>query len=193
MKVRLSPSGPVLFETGIGARLRLAESQSTMGGSLAVPTAQSAICTDGFGGAQPIVVSLANPKENLYYRADLRLDLFNVSSSHNCVVCLYLESSVDAGATWTTRSKNAHVIQPALGVGSEDNGQAREASLAVVMTLGESFGVVDGTTASIRFRASARLTTGTATDVEVSSLASASPETGLAGTIHLQLEECTAA
>lgn len=188
-KVRLSPSGPVLFEIGSGARLRLTESESTMGGTVNVPTTQSQLCTDGFDGSSPIVVSLATPKEANRYRADLRLDLFNVTSSHNAIVCLYLESSVDGGSTWTTRAKNAHVIQPSLGVGSEDNGAAREASLSFVMTMGESLGVIDGTTTSIRFRGSARLVTGALGDVTVSSLASAT-ETNLNGTVYIALEEC---
>lgn len=187
-KIRLAPSGPVVFEMGSGARLRLVESETTMGGTVAVPTTASTICTDGFGGTSAVIEQITAPKEKLKYRADLRLDLFNVSSSHNAIVCLFLQSSVD-GTTWVTRAKNAHILQPQLGVGTEDNGQAREASLSLVLTEGGSFGVVEGTTTALQFRAQARLVTGSLGDVEVSSLATAT-ETGLNGTIHLSLEEC---
>jgi hypothetical protein len=199
--IRLSPSGPVIanstggqFDPGHGARLRLDELQSTMsptgGGSGAVPTSQSVIASDGFGGAAPLSLSFASPKEGLKYRADLRLDLFNVSTSHNAVVVLFLETSIDGGSNWTTRSKSAHVIQPQLGVGAEDNGQARQASLSLELTPGSSLGVVDGTTTTIRFRPSAQLTTGSLGDVEVSSLTSDGSVSGLDGTIHMMIEEC---
>jgi hypothetical protein len=197
--IRLSPSGPVIsnagggpYDPGAGARLRMVELVSTMSGNEAVPTtlAAAVICSDGFEGDDPLVLTLANPKEGLQYRAELRLDLFNITTSHNAIVVLYLESSVDGGSTWTERAKNAHVVQPQLGVGSEDNGQGREASVAMVLDAGADLGVVDGTTSSIRVRALAKLTTGSQTDVSVSSLASTTGQANLNGTIHMQLEEC---
>lgn len=199
--IRLSPSGPIIgnttdgkLEFGPGARLRLNEIESTVvaagGGTLAVPTSQAVICSDGFSGASELGRSLVAPKAGLRYRADLRLDLFNITSSQNCVVCLFLETSVDEGVTWTTRAKNAHVLQPQLGVGAEDNGQARECSLTMVQALGSTLGVVDGTTTSIRFRAAAQLSTGSFGNVLASSDASDGTVTGLNGTVYLAAEEC---
>jgi hypothetical protein len=202
--IRLSPSGPFItnddggaFDPGPGARLRLVELQRTVvasgGGSLGVPTSTPAVVnSSGFGGPEgaDMILTLLAPKADLAYRAEIRLDLFNVSSSHNAVAILYLDTSVDAGATWTNRSKNAHVIQPQLGVGAEDNGQAREASLAMVYVAGDDLGIVTGTTNSIKLRARASLSTGALGDVTVSSVASDGEVSDLNGTVHMVLEEC---
>jgi hypothetical protein len=199
--IRLSPSGPVIsnstggeYKPGSGARLRLDELQSTMvasdAGTLDVPTSQSVFASGGFGGPSPLSLSFATPKEGLKYRAQVRCDMVNVTTSHNAVVLLFLESSVDGGSNWTTRSKNAHVIQPQLGVSAEDDGQAREVSLALTLTPGTSLGVVDGTTTSIQFRASAMLAVGGSGDVAVSSLATVGESGALNGTIHFAAEEC---
>src|SRR6187549_359038 len=63
--IRLSPSGPVIGNTeggplsfGPGARLRLSEANSVMGGSLALPTVPDVISPDGFGDIDAIVLTL---------------------------------------------------------------------------------------------------------------------------------------
>ncbi len=198
--VRLAPSGPPILNTGggplsfgPGARLRLAEAVSTMSGSLAVPAAADVIAPDGFGQTDAIVLTLDAPKEALSYRANLTLDLQNTSTDSEGQVVLYLDVSVDGGATYTNRAKNVHLlgpVHPSLTEGVE----ARQAEVAMPLILGSALGVSDAVpTPSIKLRARASLPLGAAGLVRVSSLdtsAGTTPVTGLNGTIHLELSEC---
>jgi hypothetical protein len=188
-KLRLSPSGPVIGEVGNGFRLRFGDHQATMTGSLAVPTAKSPVCADGFGGAGPIVMAFPAPKAEHMYRAEFRLDLLNTTTSHTDQVVLFIETSIDGGA-WTVRSKNAHVVNSA-GVANSVP-QARECSVSLPLTLGADLGVLPDST-EIEFRVSAQLTSGTETDVEVSTLATSGSVSGLNGTLYYQIEETLAA
>jgi hypothetical protein len=187
LPIRYSPSGTVIADIGAGFRIRCVEELSTMGGSSAIPTIASTICTDGFGGADPVLLELDNPKAANQYRAELRCDLFNTTSGTENVIALSIQTSVDEGDTWTTRVLNAHVVQPQLGVGTEDNGQAREASVTMVLVSGADLGIVDGTTEKLQVRAQAR-SQGSGTLISSSATVGVFEDT--AGTIHLLLEEC---
>ena len=57
LPIRYSPSGAVIATLGTGARLRLTETNSTMGGSLAIPAAADVISGDGFGTTNAIVLT----------------------------------------------------------------------------------------------------------------------------------------
>jgi hypothetical protein len=186
LPIRYSPSGTVIANIGAGFRIRCVEELSVMGGSSAIPTIASTICTDGFGGADPVLLELDNPQAASKYRAELRCDLFNTTSATNSVIALSIQTSVDEGDTWTTRVLNAHIVQPQLGVGVEDNGQAREASVTMVMISGTALGIVDGTTEKLQVRAQA---TSDGSGTVMSSPAELSVFDS-AGTIHLLLEEC---
>jgi hypothetical protein len=186
MKLRLSPSGPVIGDAGGGFRLRLTDVQSAMSGSLAVPTASSVVCSDGFGGSVPIILQLALPKPEHKYRANFRLDLVNTTTNSSGEVVLYLETSVD-GTNWTVRSKNGHLVNP-----STNDNAARQAELALPLTLGEALGIVDGT-AILYVRASARCTVGDAGQVHASVPATSGGVSGLDGTLYYELEEVLAA
>ena len=189
--VRLSPSGPVIGKGGSpgpGARLRLTEATSVMGGSQAVPTVPDTISPDGFGAPTPLVVTLDAPKEALHYRANLALDVINSATSPGGEVVLYLDVSVDGGTSYTNRAKNAHVINAGLG-----NVEGRQMQVWLPLTLGSALGVSDASPPpSIKLRARANQVLGSS-DVGVRSLATSdggSPVSGLNGTIHLELEEC---
>jgi hypothetical protein len=111
--IRLSPSGPVIGKAtspGPGARLRLTEATSVMGGSQAIPSVPDVISPDGFGVPNPLVLTLDAPKQALHYRANLSLDVNDSSTSPGGEVVLYLDVSLDGGTTYTNRAKNAHTI-----------------------------------------------------------------------------------
>lgn len=195
-QIRLSPSGqpianvfggPLSF--GHGARLRLAEAQSTMSGTDAIPAVADLICPDGFGQTDAIVLTLDNPKQFLYYRANLALDIVNTSTNNEGEVVLYLDVSIDGGVTYTNRAKNVHLIPPGVGATA-----GRQAQVWMPMLSGGSLGLDDATPApSVKLRARASMPLGTAGTVHVSSLAASdggTPVTGLNGTIHMELEEC---
>ena len=59
--IRLSPSGPIIGKGGSpgpGARLRLTEATSTMGGTLDIPTVPGVIGPGGFGTPAALVLTL---------------------------------------------------------------------------------------------------------------------------------------
>jgi hypothetical protein len=197
--IRLSPSGPVIansdggpLNAGPGMRLRLAEGQSTMGGSLAVPAVADVISAAGFGNPTAFSLTLDSPKAGLRYRAKLSLDLINVTTSVEAEVVLYLDTSIDGGTVYTNRAKCCHVVSPGSTSHATPQG-ARSADVYIPMTLGSALGIDDSTPpASIKLRARASMPLGVLGDVVVSS-ASASggtSVTGLQGTIHMELEEC---
>ena len=188
--IRLSPSGPVIGKAtspGPGARLRLTEATSVMGGSQAIPSIPDVISPDGFGVPNPLVLTLDAPKQALHYRANLSLDVNDSSTSPGGEVVLYLDVSLDGGTTYTNRAKNAHTINSTTtGV------EGRPMQVWLPLTLGSDLGINDATPpASIKLRARANKTLGSG--LTVSSLATSnggSPVSGLNGTIHMELEEC---
>jgi hypothetical protein len=196
--IRLAPSGPPILNSaggplgfGPGARLRLTEACSVMGGSQAIPTVPDVIAPDGFGATDAIVLTLDSPKEGLNYRANICLDVLNTSTNAEGEVVLYLDVSIDSGATYTNRAKNVHLIGPLEGSGA----QARSAQVWLPLITGAALGVVDATPpASIKLRARAQaVAQGVPGSLLVSSLATSdggSPVSGLNGTIHMELEEC---
>ena len=189
--IRLSPSGPVIGKAGSpgpGARLRLTEAASVMGGSQAIPTVPDVISPDGMGALPGLVLTLDSPKEALHYRANLALDVINSATSPGGEVVLWLDVSIDGGATYTNRARNAHVINS-----SDTAIEGRQMQVWLPLTLGSALGVSDAApTASIKLRARANRVLGP-DGVSVSSLATSdgsAPVTELNGTIHMELEEC---
>lgn len=203
LPVRYSPSGSLInndqgnpLTFGPGARLRLTEAQSSMGGSLAVPADPNAglISPDGFGDTDALVLTLNAPKQGYQYRARLSLDVANTSTNVGAEVVLYLDTSVDGGATYTNRAKSAHVID-ALNEAGATTEEARSMDVYLPLILGSSLGVDDSEpTETIKLRARANLPVGTEGVVFVSALATSGggggAVSGLNGTIHMELEEC---
>jgi hypothetical protein len=181
-QLRLSPSGPVVGSISGGFRLRYSDIQSSMSGSLAIPTSKGVVCADGQGGTNPITRSFAAPQPDNKYRANLRMDVLNPSTSIACQVTLFLETSVN-GTDWTVQSKNAHVIPTSL---TSDG--ARQISVALPLIKGSDIGVL-ATTANLYLRASYQLSVGTG--ALVSSPTTSGSVTGLNGTIYMELEEDT--
>lgn len=199
--IRLSPSGPPIlnagggpFSPGPGARIRLTEAVSTMGGSQLVPTAPDLICPDGFGQTDAVTLTLPTPDQNLEYRANLSLDIVNTSTNVEGEVVLYLDVSIDGGVTYTNRAKNRHLFQPLDANVSASNG--RSCSVFLPLITGTLLGINNATPApSIKLRARAQSVISPSfllADSAATSGGSAppTPVTGLNGTIHMELEEC---
>lgn len=190
LPVRYSPSGAVIATFDAGARLRLAEASSTMGGSLAVPAVADVISPNGFGDPAALVLTLALPKEANVYRAEMLLDVVNTSTNVESEVVLYLDTSVDGGTVWTNRAKVGHLVEP------NDNANstaavARSVQVNLNMISGGSLGVDDSVpTANLKVRARANQSVGTAGTLLVSAAATSGAVTGLDGSIHFQFEEC---
>lgn len=189
--IRLSPSGPIIGKTvssGPGARIRLTEATSVMGGSQSIPTTPDVIGPDGFGAPAALVLSLDAPKEKLSYRANLSLDVINTSTNEGGEVVLYLDVSVDGGTTFVNRAKNVHVINS-----TETDTEGRPMQVWLPLTLGSVLGISDATPpASIKLRARANRVSESGA-VMVNSPATSgggSPVSGLKGSIHMELEEC---
>jgi hypothetical protein len=188
--IRLSPSGPIIGKAtspGPGARIRLTEASSVMGGSQAIPTVPDVISPDGFGAPNALVLTLTAPKPALHYRANLSLDVLNTETNPGGEVVLYLDVSLDGGATYTNRAKNAHIID-----GTTTDAEGRQMQVWLPLTLGSALGISDATPpASIKLRARANRVLGSG--LLVSSLGTSgggSPVSELNGTIHMELEEC---
>lgn len=194
LPIRYSPSGAVLATLGAGARLRLTEANSVMGGSLAVPAVADVVSANGFGDPTAIVLTFTNPKEANLYRAELSLDVQNTATNVEGEVVLYLDTSVDGGTTWTNRVKCSHLID-ALNEAGATTGESRQVQINLCNIQGSSLGVDDGPTdptASLKIRARMNKTQGTNGAILVNSPATSgggSPVTGLEGTIHFCLEE----
>lgn len=199
LPVRYSPSGAPIKSVngadlvfGSGARLRLEEGNTTMGGSLAIPAAADNISVSGFGAGTAFVLTLQHVKENLQYRAKLSLDVINTITNVGAEVVLYLDTSVDGGSTYTNRAKCVHLLGCATDLAT-DVPAARNMDINLPLILGNSLGIVDGTTEFLKIRARASLPLGTVGGVLVSSLATSdggTPVTGCNGTVHMELEEC---
>lgn len=196
LPIRYSPSGAIITNAqggplapGPGARLRLTETNSTMGGSLAVPGTAGTINGDGFAGSSALVLTLDTPQENLQYRALLRLDMINTVTAVRAEVVLFLDTSVDGGSSYTNRAKVAHSLEIPNSVGGASGAEPVQINLPLI--LGSSLGVDDDVpTASLKLRARAQLTVGTAGSVVVNAASTSGAVTGLDGSIHMELEEC---
>ena len=188
--IRLSPSGPIIGKgatPGPGARIRLTEATSPMGGSQAIPSTPDAIGPDGFG-MPALVLTLDAPKPNLRSRANLALDVINTSTNEGGEVVLYLDVSIDGGTTFTNRAKNVHVINYTV-----TDVEARQMQVWFPLTLGSDLGISEtAPPANIKLRARANRAVGTSS-LMVSSMATSdgdSPVSDLNGSIHMELEEC---
>jgi len=191
--IRLSPSGPIIGKAttpspGPGARIRLTEATSIMGGSQAIPTVPDVISPQGFGGFPPLVLTLDNPKEALHYRANLSLDVVNTATSPGGEVLLFLDVSIDGGTTYTKQAANAHIINSA-----PSNPEGRQMQVWLPLTLGSALGISDTSPPpSIKLRARASQISPPSLPA-VSSLGTSDGDSrviGLNGTIHMELEEC---
>lgn len=189
--IRLSPSGPIIGKAtspGLGARLRLTEASSVMGGSQSIPTVPDVVGPDGFGAPAALVLTLDAPKQALHYRANLSLDVINSSTNEGGEVVLYLDVSIDGGTSFTNRAKNVHTINSTV-----TDVEGRQMQVWLPLTLGADLGISDATPpASIKLRARANQVLGSSA-VAVSSLATSNgsiPVSELNGTIHMELEEC---
>lgn len=210
-QIRLAPSGPPItnpgggpLSFGPGARLRLTEATSTMGGSLAIPTASSPSDTTslisplGFGNPAAIVLTLAAPKQALSYRANLLLDVINTSTNLGGEVVLFLDVSVDGGVTYNNQARNSHYIHPEVNANNAQSAGSRSMQVFMPLILGQSIGVNDATpTPSIKLRARAQSVVfppGTSllvqSDATSDGSAPPAPVPFLNGTIHMELEEC---
>lgn len=196
MIIRQSPSGPVIansggapIDFGPGARLRLTEANSIMGGSQQVPTdTPEEISADGFGQNNPLALTLNAPKAALQYRAKILLDITNDSTNTTGEVIVYLDTSIDGGTIYTERVKNSHFV----GHTTDGLPQTRQVELHLPLILGTSLGVDDSVpTPTLKLRARA-MQTGAEETMAVSSLGTSGTGgiTGLAGSIHMELEEC---
>ena len=190
--IRLSPSGPIIGKgssptPGPGARIRLAEATSVMGGSQAIPTNPAEISPNGFGAGNPLVLTLDSPKATLQYRANLSLDVVNTGTSPSGEVLLYLDVSVDGGESFINRAVNAHIINS-----DPSNLEGRQMQIWMPLTLGSALGMSDAPPpASIKLRARAnQVFPSTLVAVHSLSTSDGNPVTGLNGTIHMELEEC---
>lgn len=189
--IRLSPSGPIIGKAtspGLGARLRLTEASSVMGGSQSIPTVPDVVGPDGFGAPAALVLTLDAPKQALHYRANLSLDVINSSTNEGGEVVLYLDVSVDGGTSFTNRAKNVHTINSTV-----TDVEGRQMQVWLPLTVGADLGISDATPpASIKLRARANQVLGSSS-LAVSSLATSNgsiPVSELNGTIHMELEEC---
>lgn len=192
--IRLSPSGPIIGKTvsGPGARLRLTEATSVMGGSQSIPSVPDVIGPDGFGNSNALVLTLDAPKPTLHYRANLSLDVINTSTNEGGEVVLYLDVSLDGGTTFTNRAKNVHVID-SIDTDSDTHAEGRQMQVWLPLTLGSDLGISETTPpTNIKLRARANRVVGSSA-LLVSSVATSggsSPVSDLNGTIHMELEEC---
>lgn len=189
--IRLSPSGPIIGKgatPGPGARIRLTEATSVMGGSQAIPTVPDVISPDGFGDPDALVLTLDAPKPDLHYRANLALDVINTSTNEGGEVVLYLDVSLDGGMNFTNRAKNVHVINSTV-----TDTEGRPMQVWLPLTLGSALGIADSSPPpSIKLRARAQLVAGNNATMVSSPGTSggSSPVADLNGSIHMQLEEC---
>lgn len=190
--IRLSPSGPIIGsgDSGSGARLRLAEAISTIGGTTLIPSADSdtaILSVDGFPDPSPfdpITVSLDDPSPELKYRAFCELDVRNDTTGVLGEVVIYLDLSLDGEASWWPITKTGHKVS------SETDGRpgVRPVTGWIPIQLGSLLHVADGSP-SITLRARVLQPTSALCYVD------SDPSTGVSGvqgTIHMVLEECEA-
>ena len=128
------------------------------------------------------MLTLAQPKAGLEYRATLALDVVNTSTNTEGQVELLIDASIDNGATYVNLYNNLHVlaaVHPSL-TGIQE---ARSCQLWMPLTVGGAFGVTDST-ANLKIRARVKSLGG------VLAVSSLTGSTGNTGSIHMELEEC---
>lgn len=194
--IRVAPSGPPVENSagggltfGDGARLRLGEFGSVLGdGSVPVPTLATETTLDGFTTGAPTRVLLLLPSSKLKYRARVKTDVICTNTNTAAEVQLFLDTSVDAGVTWTNRQSSSHHVSAATDLSSDVSG-ARQIELNMLKIDGATLGVAaDGSTPSLTVRV--RMACPTNPAVELYSPATPAPGAANGvGTFHVQLEE----
>lgn len=186
--IRLAPSGKPLsnanggaFAPGSGSRIRLVEANSPMAGTVAIPTDDTGIISPaGFGvSGAAVVLTLGSPSSGLKYRATLALDVSNTSTNTEGSVELFIDASIDDGATFVNIYNNTHAIA-AVHPSLTGIAEVRGAQLWAPLTSGQALNIVSGTTPSLKIRARVKSLGGI----------TAVSSTGGTGTIHMELEEC---
>jgi len=193
MKVRLSPSGPVIaneeggeLAPGAGMMLRLAEGYTHIGGSLAITQTPQTLGTVLNGGTV-LVETLPEPSPDLRYRASLTIDVDNSSTSTAADVVLFIDTSVD-GASWVNQVSNTHAVGAGSGVDG-DQFTGMHCRLDMTMRLGSDLtGGMPVGSPSLRVRGRIAQV-GEVVGAEVDSRASSGPYNEFVGTCLLQLSE----
>lgn len=192
MNIRLSPSGPVIanpgggpFAPGPGARLRLTQSQTTIGGTNVIPTAPAVV--GNAIGAGGFSAGLTNPQLALSYAAAIELEVANPSTNVVGEAQLYLETSVDGGSIWTEQASNTHLCnstEVAPGVSL-----ARLVRLQLRLTTGAALGVTSNPpTALLLVRAKVGASSGGGILIAQSSITPGGDLKSV-GSVNLSLEE----
>lgn len=191
--VRLSPSGPDItnsdgggLDFGTGARLRLAEAQSTVGDTsnvittvdqvIGVNLVSAPVLADG-----PMVASLSAPALTKNYRATLVCDAMSDLTNANITLTLGIQTSPD-GTTWTTKVQNEHWLGFAAGNTGADN--ARQCRVDLMIQSGADLGVLAGD-ASLKVRG---IIHADKAGASLSHPTGSGAENGV-GSAHIELEE----
>jgi len=150
--LRLSPSGPDVensdggpFDPGSGARLRLNEALTTVGSTTGAITTIAQVIGQNLSATPvpsdlPMSTSLATPKEDLKYRAELECDVMSSDTNTDILVTLTIQTSPD-GTAWTDLVSNEHTIGFS---GNNAAGGARMCKLVATLRRGDLFNVTDG-------------------------------------------------
>lgn len=191
--VRLSPSGPDItndsgggLDFGTGARLRLAEAQSTVGDTTNVITTIDQVIGVQLAAAPvladtPMIASLAAPSRTKNYRCTLVCDVMSDLTNANITITTGIQTSPD-GTTWTTKATNQHWLGFAAGNTGADN--ARQCQLDLVLQSGADLGVL-AADAALKVRGIIKADKAGAT---ISHPTGSGAEAGV-GSAHIMLEE----
>lgn len=197
MQLRQSPSGPFVVNPdngpltfGPGARLRMEDQSSVIGdGSVVIPTLKSVIGTNDIPGNDALIQTLLAPNKNLQYGARMLFDVINTSTNIDSTVDLYLDYSIDGGATWVPWGSNQHHPSAAADLTS-DVLSGRQVELNIPLVKGSDLGIGDATP-SLKLRPSVSQPSYTgAAGVELYSPTTAQSSTVSKGTFYISLQEC---